>query len=314
MQTLIFHFWHARSQVPKRDIIGYSVKLVDELYAPLRALFRGELTGDASELVPLVLMCETVLSSLPATCRRDLPYALLKEYGMAPVRCEMSRDRHVTLCHCATVDVETGLLRMTTASGINGLYLVPSAVQLVPRSARAEIFQAIQFLSEVKGSSHAHLLAKAAAILVDKLLRELVSTNVLARRSITMQPSDLVRSGGTVNSVIAATAYVRRAFDPTFTSPSGSIRGFMRVALDILPHDDLFERLAVELMERCKFVPRLITHAATVSASSVCQFQVLSGCSLQSVMDKVSSSAISFISCSNHHRCRCCPLRLRGQV
>ena len=53
--------------------MAYCTQLLQELYSPLAASHRGELDADPNA-IPLILMCETVLSALPAISTQDMPY------------------------------------------------------------------------------------------------------------------------------------------------------------------------------------------------------------------------------------------------
>lgn len=53
--------------------MGYCRQMLHELYSPLAASSRGELDGDPNA-IPLILMCETVLSAFPAISTQDMPY------------------------------------------------------------------------------------------------------------------------------------------------------------------------------------------------------------------------------------------------
>ncbi len=115
---------------------------------------------------------------------QDMPYKLLKSYGIAPLRSgTMARYEHISLRHHRARVGPTGLLQVP-ADLVDRVWLTQLAVELLPRGARREVFQVLEFLGKVRANSHADILAKAASILVDQLLEELVDTGVVARRRV----------------------------------------------------------------------------------------------------------------------------------
>ena len=111
---------------------------------------------------------------------------LLKSYGIAPMRSSaMARERHLVLHHCAVVNPSTGMLQVP-GNLVDGVFLTESAVELVPRSARREIYRVVNFLRKVRASTRRDIAFRAAAILVEQMLDELVATRVVSRRSTLM--------------------------------------------------------------------------------------------------------------------------------
>ena len=109
---------------------------------------------------------------------------LLKSYGIAPMRSSaMAVERHLVLHHCAVIDPSTGRLRVPS-NLVDSVFLTEAAVELVPRSARREIYRVVNFLRLIRASTRRDIASRAASILVDQMLEELVATRVVSRRSI----------------------------------------------------------------------------------------------------------------------------------
>ena len=275
-------------QVPKKDVLEYSERVTEELYAPLEASYRGDLDGDP-HAIPLIILCETILSTFHSICTLGMPYPLLKSYGIAPLKSgTMARDGRLSLGHCARVNAATGLLQIP-ADLVDRVFLVQSAVEAVPRGARREIFDVLDFLGRIKHAGGGGMEARAAGILVDKLLEEYVGTRVVERRAVLKSSRELVKSGCTIHSIVTARSYASRAFARENVSGESSVYAFLRIALDLIPEDTLHTHLAKALLDRCSFLPRITVHGSppTVSASV---FQVLATRSFASVREQVRST------------------------
>ena len=108
---------------------------------------------------------------------------LLKSYGIAPMRSSaMAVERHLVLHHCAVIDPSTGRLSVPS-NLVDGLFLMEAAVELVPRSARREIYRVVNFLRLIRASTRRDIASRAASILVEQMLEELVATRVVSTRS-----------------------------------------------------------------------------------------------------------------------------------
>lgn len=271
-------------QVPKVDIIDYSNSVVAELYAPLEASYRGDLDGDPNAIA-LLLLCETTLAAFHNVSAKDMPYKLLKSYGIAPLKSgAMARAKHLTLRHCARLS-PTGILRVPRTL-VDRVFLAQSAVELVPRSARREMFMVLDFLGKVKANNRRDMVAKAASVLVEQMVEEFVCTNVVARRAVLNSSVALHKSGCIVHSVVSARTYATRAFDIVSIPRDSRVYGFLRVALDMMSEGDLYPRIATELLRKCTFVPRVVVHGPTLNVAAT-MFQVLAPSSFSSVKNQV---------------------------
>ena len=88
---------------------NYSMAVVRELFAPLHASITDAFLG--TESLATILLCETLLSILPSMSVRDMPYKLLKEYGIAPLgQGVIAQEKRILLTQCATL--HRGLLHV----------------------------------------------------------------------------------------------------------------------------------------------------------------------------------------------------------
>ena len=158
------------TQVPAVDFSGYALNLMKELYGPLQAAVRSQLTGPGT--LGTVLLCET-LSFLPTSNLWNQPDHVLKAYDIA-VFSRLQVTRKIDLC------------RFTRT--INGILYVrrPVLQQLwiptssLPSLARATAVTVIGFLEKLKaGPRSKGAICTAATIIVDQFQHDLCEMGVV---------------------------------------------------------------------------------------------------------------------------------------
>ena len=154
-------------QIPYRDVPRYSLAVVHELFDPLKSSYDDVFLG--TESLATILLCETLLSLLPSMSVRDMPYRLLKAYEIAPLgQGVISQHNRIVLFQCAVV--ERDLLHVPHPL----FHRVFLPLVEVPAHARNQVVGMMEFLDAVRVCSGKELAVKAATVLVQQWLDELV--------------------------------------------------------------------------------------------------------------------------------------------
>ena len=277
-------------QIPRRDMLKYSLAVVHELFDPLKSSYDDVFRG--TESLATILLCETLLSLLPSMSVRDMPYKLLKAYEIAPLgQGVISQHNRIVLFQCAVVD-NRDILHVPRPL----FHRVFLPLVEVPSHARKQVVGMMAFLDAVRVCSGKQLANKAATVLVEQWLDELVRsgqvsvihcrfqmglacTKQVPTRSIMRQPNSLVRRGLNIHSVISSHVYVRQVFNVEVLPRWHRSSSFFKAALGLCDEELLFDSLAEELQKKALFVPRAILHESQGHFSPT-SFQVLSSITL----------------------------------
>ena len=151
----------------------YCLAVIKELFDPLESSFNGVFLG--RESLATVLLCETILSLLPSMSTRDMPYSLLKEYGIAPLsQGVIAQNNRIVLSQCAVV--------------LGGLLHVPRPlfhrIVEVPLHARKQVVGLMEFLDRVRVNNKRDMAEKAASVLVEQFMDEVVRSGQVCHRYI----------------------------------------------------------------------------------------------------------------------------------
>ena len=266
------------TQIPRDDVLRYSLAVVKELFDPLEACYRGLLEGSGA--LATLLLCETLLSLLPSMSLHNMPYQLLRHYEIAPFTSGViSRERRLVLFKFATIHCGVLFLRQPVMDRV----FVP--LRQVPPSGRRQVIRMLEFLEMVGTNSRQQISKKAANILVDCFLNQLVKSQLIPRLSVLTSTKSLVLHGGGVYSVISSEVYVRRVFNPNILPSHHRFFMFLRTALDLTSEAELYTELSNELLNRVAFVPRVILHESQTDISSTA-FHVLSSATLGYIKNK----------------------------
>lgn len=143
--------------------------VIDELFAPLYYSYNYAFQG--RESLATILLCETLLSLLPSMSPRDMPYSLLKEYEIAPLgQGVIARHNRIVLNQCAVVVDD----RLHVPRPLFHRVFLPLVE--VPSHAKRQVVRMMEFLDKIRTSSKKDVAKKAASILVEQFLDELVCT------------------------------------------------------------------------------------------------------------------------------------------
>lgn len=245
-------------QIPTAHMVGYCNSLMDELYAPLMAAHRGDLEGKRGEL-STVLLCESLLAMLPSGSLKDMPYSLFKEYGIVPMTSgSMGRAKHLSLRGC--VRLEGGLLYVPRRR-VRKIFVPLEGIGT--GGGKKEAYNMLQFLDTMKTRRRGDIATRAAHILVDQFVADLVRSRQVSSRRVLTDAAALVNSGCTVRGFVDSKTYVSRALDLSNVPRRGAVYGFLKVAVALTSQDRLSRALAKSLSSRLKFVPRATLHEGT---------------------------------------------------
>lgn len=213
-------------RVPTADMVGYCNSLVEELYAPLKAAYRGDLEGKRGEL-STVLLCESLLAMLPSMSTKDMPYGLLKQYDIVPMTSgSMARNRHISLR--GRVRLEGGVLYVPRKR-VRRIFVPLEGIGT--GGGRKEAYDMLQFLDTIKTRRRGDVAKRAARILVDQFAADLVRTRQVSSKRVLTDAATLVNSGCTVTQFVDGKEYVRRALDLSHLPRRGAVYGFMKMAV-----------------------------------------------------------------------------------
>lgn len=273
-------------QVPKNDLLNFTLALVQELHDPLVKA----LTMDGEGMMGTVLLCESLLSLLPTMSTKDMPYHLLRAYNITPIGSGViAKERHLSLVGFASVFGDILHLSNPVVHRI----FVP--LNQLPADGRRQVVRMLKLLEEIqKGDGHS-VAEKCAVILVKTFVEELLSTKLVSRRAVLLSPAALVKSGCGVHSVVSAREYVSRTFDVAVLPRSSRLRDFLKTALDLCG-EDLVPALTDHLIQELSFVPRVVVHESTVNFSAT-TYYALSRCSLAGIRDKARHGTLAEDDC-----------------
>lgn len=247
-------------QVPTRDYSGYVRNLVKELYGPLRAAVKGDLTGPGT--LGTVMLCESILSFLPSGSYLNQPYQMLKSYDIVPLS-TLHFTRKIDLRRFATTRNSILYIRKPT---LQRLYIpTPS----LPFSARATVKSMLSFLEHLKAGVRSPLaISRAAKIIVDQFKRDLHEMGIVCDPYLFQ---DVFRGTSSVciRDALTADEYISRVLVHPEQLPSEmSARGFLTIALDLFEPSQLKQRMVEALLTGAKIVPHTTVHARRVIFSS----------------------------------------------
>ena len=188
--------------------------------------------------IATMLLCESLLSLLPTMSLRDMPYKLLREYEITPFTSGcIANEKRLLLCKFATIH---GDVLFVPHPLVHRVFL---PLRQVPARGRKQVVTMLEFLEDMGTSDSETIAKKAAVILVDRLLDELVRTQLIPRVSVLGTSRALVRHGGNVHSVISAEVYARRLFSLEVLPSNHRLYSFLKTALDLTLPDDLYQEL-----------------------------------------------------------------------
>ena len=165
--VVLVHCKFALLQVPAGDLRDYSLAVVEELFDPLLVSLEDAFLG--AESLATVLLCETVLSILPSMSVRDMPYALLREYNIAPLgQGVIARKRRLVLSQCCKV--HRGVLHVPRQL----FHRVFLPLVELPSYAKRPVIEMLKFLEKLRVSDRREATEKAASILVEQFLEDLI--------------------------------------------------------------------------------------------------------------------------------------------
>lgn len=276
---------HMHTQIPSADMVAYCSSIIDELYAPLEASIVGAGSDRAS--LPTVLMCETILSLLPSMSTKDAPYDLLKDYLIAPMESGViSTERRLLLSGCAVVR-EDNLLYLPHEH-IRRVYL---PLQDMPSTGRRQAIRMVKFLEEMKTVNRRTIADKAAVILVEMHIEELVSSKMIPSSSAVKRAGVLTRAGISICDIVCNTEYVQRVFDLQKISANSRLRAFLKTAIDVTSTEVMMEALGKELLRTCSYIPRVVIHESALNFSPT-SFCVLSPKTLSQVREHANTGRL----------------------
>lgn len=260
--------------------------MVKELYAPLVTSLLTEGTG----MMGTVLLCETLLSLLPSMSTKDMPYHLLREYNITPIDSGViAKERHLSLSRFASI---VGDVLHIPRPKIHRVF-VP--LRHFPAEGRRQVIRMIGLLQELQSGDGGSLARKCAGILFEQFIEELLCSGIVERKALLMSPKQLAAGGCIVHSVISAAEYVRRTFDAALLPQTNRLRDFLKTSHDLCGQQ-LLPALAVELLSKVSFVPRVIVHEKILNISAT-SYHVLSEKSLSQITSKAQQKSLSEIDC-----------------
>ena len=278
-------------QVPCTDILHYAQAVVQELFDPLEASFTGVFLS--RESMATILLCETLLGLLPSMSVRDMPYELLKQYQIAPLGSGViQRENRILLSNCATVD-RRGLLTVPVPL-IQKVFL---PMVEMPSSGRRQVLRLMEFLDKVRVNDRDEISQKAASVLVQQFLDDLVRTGQVARHSALHQARVLVDCGGGVDSVVSALVYTQKVFDLRVLPARDHLHSFLSAALSFASSSELLSATAAELLRKVTFVPRAVHHESAVTFIST-SFHVLSRTTIVGMKTKAGGGILTEDDCT----------------
>ena len=250
-------------QGPTRDYSGYVRNLVKELYGPLRAALKGDLTGPGT--LGTVMLCETVLSFLPTGSFFNQPYQILKVYDIAPISA-LHLTKKIDLRRFATTRNGILYIRKPTLQRI----YIPT--RSLPSSARVTVSTMISFLEQLQtGVRSALAISRAAKLIIDQLKRDLHEMGIVHDPHLFQ---DVFRGTSTVciRDSLTADEYISRVLVHPQQLPSDmSTRAFLTIALDLFEPSQLKQKMVEALINGAKVVPRTTVHAhRVIFSSSLC--------------------------------------------
>ena len=163
----------------------------------------------------------------------------------------------------------------------------------------------MEFLDKVRCNDMTEIAKKAASVLVDQFLEELVTSGRVPRASVFHRARCLVQSGGGVHSIISAVVYVQKVFDLRCLGHGQRLHSFLRTALSFTSSSELLSAAADVLVQKATFVPRTVHHESVTDLSST-SYHVLSRCSIFCSKRAAARGTLSHEQCS--------PLLLAVQV
>ncbi len=95
---------------------------------------------------------------------------------------------------------------------------------------RHEAYQVLEFLDSVKTRRRGDIASRAAPILVERFMDELVSTRMISSSKVLTDARAFSDSTCSIHSVVGSKEYARRAFDLNNLPHRGSIYGFLKMA------------------------------------------------------------------------------------
>ncbi len=194
-------------QVPRQHMVDYSLHLLYELFQPLHAIHTGAIEGRGA--ICTTLLCETLLSFLPSMTFKDQPYEMLRDYKIAlMVSGVIGRERHLNLNGIA--QLRSGVLFLPYST----VHKVFIPLHSLPADARREAVRMVAFLKEMKTNDRKVMATKAAAVLVDQFIEELIETQVISCSKTLKTPYSLIKAGVSVHSTVSTILYVEKAFNP----------------------------------------------------------------------------------------------------
>ena len=273
--------------------------MVKELFDPLEDSVTGAFCG--RESVATILLCETVLSLLPSMSVRDMPYRLLRDYEIAPISSGIiGRKKRILLVQCAAVD-SSGLLTVPIPL-VDRIFL---PLDSMPSQGRREVIRLMEFLEKVRCNDRMALTQKAASVLVDQFLEQLVTSGQVPRPSVLRTVRALVQSGCGVHSIVSTLVYAQKVFDLRCLGHGQRLHSFLRTALSFCSSTELLSAAADVLVQRATFVPRAVHHESVIDFSST-SYHILSRFTFFFLKRTAASGTLSSDECS--------PLLLAAQV
>ena len=229
----------------------------------MQAAIQGTLTGPGT--LGTVLLCESLLNYLITGSYRNQAYHVLKAYDIAPLGA-LAQTRKVDLRSFATL--RDGFLYVTRPK----LEKVWVPLSSLPSSARATASAMLTFLEKLKaGRSSIIATTRAAEIIVTQFKHDLVEMGVVTNA----EQFQSTMEDACVRDALTADEYVARVFVPDHLPSEMSTKAFLTMAMDLLDQSTLREKIAQNLLEEAKMVPRTTVHARTVNFSpSVCTLLV----------------------------------------
>jgi hypothetical protein len=267
-------------------MLRYAVSLVQELYAPLVTAIATDGVG----MMGTVLLCETLLSLLPTMSTKNAPYGLLKEYNITPIGSGvMASERHLCLRRFARLSGDV----LHIARPVIHRVFVP--LNHLPAEGRRQVVRMLRLLDAIRTGDGDSVADKCSKILVKSMIDDLLNSRLISRRAVLMSSQQLVSSGCTIHSIIAAAHLVARIFCVRYLPESSRLRDFLKTAEELCG-DRLGSALADEVIREISFMPRVIVHDNCRSFSAT-SYYVLSKLSLAEIRRKARNGTLTVEDC-----------------
>jgi len=228
---------------------NYALKLIDQLYSPLKAIRRGIFDENLTRQVILstIMLMETLLSMFIKQNTKDMPYALLRAHSCTP-KCISEKKR---------------LFLGDTFTEVNGILISKEPIfrriwlprHRIPKHVLNRVIDIIAFLGTIDSTSTNDLARKLAEIVVNQLIEDINKALKITGKYIFKSNTNV-----TAGTIWSAGSYCCTLMEPVRYPATWRVGNTIRMAKQIVPHATLLLKVKNELTKRINMIPTRRVH------------------------------------------------------